>query len=280
LRYIAEEKIFATAFEIKTILEPHMNIIGMLPARMGSTRYPGKPMAKINGIPMIGHVYYRCRMCTLLTDVYVATCDREIFDYIESIGGKAVMTADTHERCSDRCAEGMLKIEQQTGKRTDILAMIQGDEPMVYPEMIAESLQPMLDDPAVLITNLLGEITSQAEFEDPNQVKVVTDLAGNALYFSREPIPSRKKFSGTIPMFKQVPIIPFRRDFLIEYNSMAQTPLEIIESVDMMRIVENGIKVRMIKTAYETHAVDTIADLQHVEELMKEDALVKLYERA
>lgn len=257
-----------------------MNIIGMIPARMASTRFPGKPLAKINSIPMIGHVYYRCKMCALLTDVYVATCDREVFDYIGSIGGKAVMTADTHERASDRCAEGMLKIEQKTGKPTDILAMIQGDEPMVYPEMITEALQPMIDDPNVMITNLLGQIASQEEFEDPNQVKVVTDLAGNALYFSREPIPSRKKYSAQVPMFKQVPIIPFRRDFLIEYNNMSQTPLEIIESVDMMRIVENGIKIRMIKTKYETHAVDTAADLHHVEELMKEDPLVRLYERA
>lgn len=256
-----------------------MNIIGMIPARMASTRFPGKPMAKITGIPMIGHVYYRCKMCTLLTDVYVATCDQEIFDYIESIGGKAVMTADTHERCSDRCAEGLLTIEQATGKRADILAMIQGDEPMVYPEMVTEALQPMIDDPAVLITNLLGQITSQEEFEDPNQVKVVVDKEGNALYFSREPIPSRKKYSGEVPMFKQVPIIPFRRDFLIEYNNMDQTPLEIIESVDMMRIVENGLKIRMIQTEYSTHAVDTERDLRRVEELMADDRLVGLYER-
>ena len=257
-----------------------MNIIGMIPARMASTRFPGKPMAKIYGIPMIGHVYYRCKMCSLLTDVYVATCDNEIYDYIESIGGKAVMTVDTHERCSDRCAEGMLTVEQQTGLRTDILAMIQGDEPMVYPEMISEALQPMLDDAGIMITNLLGEISSQEEFEDPNQVKVVVDPLGNALYFSREPIPSRKKYSGQIPMFKQVPIIPFRRDFLIDYNRMEPTPLEIIESVDMMRIVENGLKVRMIKTKYATHAVDTADDLHHVEVLMAADRLVKSYERA
>lgn len=254
-----------------------MNIVGMLPARMASTRFPGKPMARIKGIPMIGHVYYRCKMCPQLTEVYVATCDQEIFDYVESIGGKAVMTADTHERCSDRCAEGMLKIEQQTGTRVDILAMIQGDEPMVYPEMISEALQPMIDDPSVLITNLLGQIISQEEFEDPNQVKVVVDVAGNALYFSREPIPSRKKFSGQVPMYKQVPIIPFRRDFLIEYNNMAPTPLEIIESVDMMRIVENGLKVRMIKTGFSTHAVDTMHDLSHVESLLQHDNLVKIY---
>lgn len=257
-----------------------MNIIGMIPARMASTRFPNKPMAKILGIPMIGHVYYRCKMCTLLNDVWVATCDKEVYDYIESIGGKAVMTADTHERASDRCAEAMLKIEEQSGVRVDILSMIQGDEPMVYPEMIGEALQPMIDDDKILITNLLGEITSQEEFEDPNQVKVVVDKFSNALYFSREPIPSRKKYTGPVPMFKQVPIIPFRRDFLIEYNRMKQTPLEIIESVDMMRIVENGLKIRMVRTKFNTHAVDTTDDLLLVEQLMEIDHLVKIYERA
>ena len=257
-----------------------MNIIGIIPARMASTRFPGKPMASILGIPMIGHVYYRCKMCMLLNDVWVATCDKEVLDYIESIGGKAVMTADTHERASDRCAEAMLKIEKQSGIRVDLLAMIQGDEPMVYPDMIGEALQPMIEDDKILITNLLGEITSPEEFDDPNQVKVVVDKFGNALYFSREPIPSRKKYSGKVPMFKQVPIIPFRRDFLIEYNRMEQTPLEIIESVDMMRIVENGLKIRMIKTRFSTHAVDTLEDLRHVEELMANDRLLKSYERA
>ena len=225
-----------------------MNIIGMIPARMASTRFPNKPMALILGMPMIGHVYFRCKMCRLLNDVFVATCDKEIYDYIESIGGKAVMTADTHERASDRCAEAMLKVEEHFKKTIEILAMIQGDEPMVYPEMIEEALQPMISDSNILITNLLGEMSSKEEFEDPNQVKVVVDLSGNALYFSREPIPSRKKYSGQVPMFKQVPIIPFRRDFLAEYNRMGQTPLEIIESVDMMRIVENGLKIRMVKT--------------------------------
>jgi 3-deoxy-manno-octulosonate cytidylyltransferase (CMP-KDO synthetase) len=187
------------------------------------------------------------------------------------------MTANTHERASDRSAEAMLKVEGQTGTRIDILAMIQGDEPMVYPEMITEALQPMIRDPKILITNLLGEITSQEEFEDPNQVKVVVDKFGDALYFSREPIPSRKKFSGPVPMFKQVPIIPFRRDFLIEYNRMNQTQLEIIESVDMMRIVENGLKIRMVKTRFTTHAVDTIEDLRRVEQLMADDPLRENY---
>ena len=114
----------------------NLAIIGIIPARMASTRFPNKPMAKIAGIPMIGHVYLRCKMSGLLDDLYVATCDKEIYDYIESIGGKAVMTADTHERASDRCAEALQKIEMSTGRRADIMVMIQGDEPMIRPQMI------------------------------------------------------------------------------------------------------------------------------------------------
>lgn len=255
-----------------------MNIIGIIPARMASSRFPGKPLALINGIPMVGHVYLRSKMSALLSEVYVATCDQEVVDYVTSIGGKAVMTADTHERASDRCAEAMLKIEEETGKKVDILVMIQGDEPMTRPEMIDEAVRPLLDDPSVLITNLVALIETVTEFEDPNEVKVVLDKLGNALYFSREPVPSRKKGITDVPMLKQVCIIPFRRDFLIEYNQMEPTPLEIIESVDMMRILENGLKVKMVPTKYESKSVDTAEDLQQVEELMKGDLLMSQYQ--
>ena len=113
-----------------------MRVVAVIPARMASSRFPGKPMALIHGMPMIGHCYCRVRLCDALSDTYVATCDKEIFDYIESIGGKAIMTADTHERASDRAAEAMVKIEEATGEQTDILVMVQGDEPMVNPKMI------------------------------------------------------------------------------------------------------------------------------------------------
>lgn len=254
-----------------------MNIIGIIPARMASSRFPGKPLAMICGLPMIGHVYLRSKMSKILSDVYVATCDQEIVDYINSIGGKAVMTLDTHERASDRCAEAMLKIEEENGNKIDIMVMIQGDEPLVHPDMINEAVQPMLDDRNILITNLLGKNSTIEEFEDPNEVKVVVDKFYNALYFSREPIPSRKKGVKNVPMYKQVCIIPFRRNFLLEFNSMAQTPLEIIESVDMMRILENGLKVKMIHTKYKSKSVDTLKDLQAVEKLMANDVLYPQY---
>jgi len=254
-----------------------MRILAIIPARMASSRFPGKPMALIHGMPMIGHCYCRVQRCQALSDTYVATCDREIFDYIESIGGKAIMTADTHERASDRAAEAMLKIEEQTGERTDILVMVQGDEPMDTPQMISEALAPMLADERIDVVNLVSPISSTDEFEDPNTVKVVIDSSGNALYFSREPIPSRKKWSEEVPMQKQVCVIPFRRDYLLKFNSTPETPLEKIESVDMLRVLESGAKVRMIPTSYPSIGVDTPQHLERVAELMREDTLMKDY---
>ena len=250
-----------------------MKIISIIPARMGSSRFPGKPMADILGMPMIGHVYKRVKLNPVLDEVYVATCDKEIYDYITSIGGKAIMTSDCHERCSDRCAEAMLKIEREENFKVDIMVMVQGDEPLTHPNMIDEALKPMIEDKTILITNLIADIETIEEFEDPNEVKVVIDKKGNALYFSREPIPSRKKGVLQVPMKKQVCVIPFERDFLLEYNETEPTPLEIIESVDMMRILENGLNVKMIPTKYITKAVDTKEDLEIVLKMMQEDEL-------
>lgn len=252
-------------------------IIGIIPARMASSRFSGKPMARIMGIPMIGHVYHRTKMCKTLNEVYVATCDKEIADYIESIDGKAVMTADTHERASDRTAEAMLKIEGEINKIVDIVVMVQGDEPMLHPEMVDDSIRPMLEDESIQTVNLMSALKSMEEQEDPNEVKVVVDLNGFALYFSREPIPSWKKGAKEVPMYKQVCIIPFRRDFLIKFNELAPTPLEIIESVDMLRILEYGYRVKMVFSHYKTYSVDTIEDLKKVESLMINDSLMKVY---
>ena len=235
---------------------------------MGSSRFPGKPMAKLLGKPMIGHVYERVLRSELLHTVAVATCDQEIASYIESIGGLAVMTSDKHERASDRCAEALLKLESVKGLTFDIVVMIQGDEPMTHPGMIEEALQPLLDEPDVQVVNLMGKIKDKSEFEDRNCIKVVCDLNLNALYFSREPIPTKCK-SDEVPIGKQVCVIPFRRDFLLQYNDMAPTPLEIAESVDMLRVLENGLKVRMARTKYNSMAVDTPQDLVRVEAVMQ-----------
>ncbi len=254
-----------------------MNIIGIIPARLAATRFPNKPLANILGMPMVGHCYIRSKMCKSLSEVYVATCDQEVVDYIESIGGKAIMTADTHERASDRCAEALLTIEKQTGKRVDMMVMIQGDEPMITPEMIDLAVEPLIKDETILISNLMEDLETVEEWEDPNEIKVVVDKQSFALYFSRNPIPSKAKWKGEIPMYKQVCIIPFRRDFLLEYNQMPQTPLEQIESVDMMRLLENGLKVKMVYTPQITFSVDTLEDLEVVNAEMQKDLLVKTY---
>lgn len=252
-------------------------IVAIIPARMGSTRFPGKPMAKIHGVPMVGHVYFRTKMCSLLRETYVATCDQEIYDYISSVGGKAIMTSDSHERCSDRTAEAMLKVESATGGKIDIVVMVQGDEPMVAPEMIKAAVNPMLGDPSIQVVNLMARIKTVEEFEDPNEVKVVVDLNDWALYFSREPIPSRRKGVKDVPMLKQVCIIPFQRDYLLKFNSLPETQLERIESVDMMRVIEHGERVRMVMTDVETLSVDTPEELEKVVDLTKEDALINEY---
>lgn len=257
-----------------------MKSIGVIPARMGSSRFPGKPLAKILGIPMVGHVYFRSKMSKALDQVYVATCDKEIFDYVESIGGTAIMTADTHERCTDRIAEAVEKVEKMTGSPVDIVVNIQGDEPMVFPEMIDEAIAPMLTDKSILTTNLMAPLKTREEHEDPNEVKVVVDRDNYALYFSREPIPSRKKGAAQIPMLKQVCIIPFRRDFLFTFNRLEPTPLEKVESVDMLRAMEHGYKVKMVLTRFETYSVDTPEDLRFVEARMKNDPLIAQYPQA
>lgn len=240
-----------------------MKVLALIPARMGSSRFPGKPMVPISGKPMVGHVYERVKKCELVTLTAVATCDKEIYDYIESIGGTAVMTSDKHERASDRCAEALLKLEEQYGCRYDIVVMVQGDEPMTHPDMLSEAISPMINDSSIEVVNLLGDIKNIEEHDDRNCIKVVCDLSMNAIYFSREPIPTRSKVSS-VPMGKQVCVIPFKRDFLIRYTELHPTPLEIAESIDMLRILEHGMKVKMIKTKHETYSVDTPEDLIRV----------------
>ncbi len=250
-----------------------MKIVGIIPARMASTRFPGKPLAKICEMPMIAHVYLRSKMCKSLDGIYVATCDKEIAEYVESIDGKVIMTSDAHKRASDRTTEAMLRIEEATGKKIDIVVMIQGDEPMLRPEMIDKAIKPMLEDDTIPVVNLVAPLKSREEEDDPNEVKVVVDLDFYALYFSREPIPSRKKAADSFVMYKQVCIIPFRRDFLRTFNKLSPTPLEIVESIDMLRVLEHGYKVKTVLSRFDTYSVDTPDDLREVEKLIKDDSL-------
>jgi 3-deoxy-manno-octulosonate cytidylyltransferase (CMP-KDO synthetase) len=250
-----------------------MKIIAVIPARMGSSRFPGKPLAPILGRPMIEHVYWRTSLCQALNDVFVATCDREIFESVEAFGGKAIMTAPSHERASDRVAEAALDLD------CDVVVMVQGDEPMTHPQMIEEALIPFLSgDEQVPCVNLTAKITSQAEFEDRNTIKVVMDANGFALYMSREPIPTlHQQNFDQISAFKQVCVIPFTAAALQDFIQLNPTPLEVAESIDMMRFIEHGRRVKMVETAFETHAVDNPSDLELVTGLLHNDPLIQKY---
>ena len=249
-----------------------MNVLALIPARMGSSRFPGKPLKTICGKPMIGHVYQNVVASQSLTFTAVATCDQEIFDYIESIGGTAVMTSNQHERASDRCAEALLKLETEMKIKFDIIVMVQGDEPMTNATMIDEAVSAINEGQNVQVVNLVAPILSEDEFYSPNTIKVICDIKGNALAFSRQPIPNNADSQSGLRK-KQVCVIPFRRDYLIKYNQMSPTPLEIAESVDMMRVLEHGETVKMANTSYETYAVDTPEDLIKVEQIMQKEGL-------
>lgn len=249
-----------------------MKTIAVIPARMGSTRYPGKPIAPLLGRPMIEHIYKRVAMSTMLDATYVATCDTEIKDVAESFGASVIMTADTHERASDRVAEAVTHLD------ADLIVMVQGDEPMTHPDMIDAAVKPFIDDPQVACVNLVRRIEQESDFRDPNTIKVVMDQAGNAIYMSRQPIPTLAKtgFAQTTA-YKQVCIIPFRRELLFRYTDLPPTPLEQLESVDMMRLIEHGYTVKMVPTSFNTQAVDTEADLARVAQLMQNDSLLSQY---
>jgi len=253
-----------------------VNVIGVIPARMSSTRFPGKPLQKILGMPMVGHCYHRTAMAPGIDKAYVATCDAEIYDYILSFGGNAVMTANTHNRATTRTAEALEKIEEETGERVDIVVMVQGDEPLIHPDTIGETIHHF-QDRSVHIVNVMSRLQTKEAFEDKNNVKVVVNNNNDALYFSREPIPSPWNGWEDIPKYMQTGIIAFRRDALTGFNRMPETRLEQIESVDMNRVLETGGKIRMVLTDATTIGVDVPEELDAAEAMLMGDETLKGY---
>jgi 3-deoxy-manno-octulosonate cytidylyltransferase (CMP-KDO synthetase) len=212
---------------------------------------------------MIEHVYRAVTACPLLDDVVIATCDREIADAASRFGAKAVMTSPAHERATDRTAEA------SSADDAEIVVMVQGDEPMVTAAMIETAVAPLVADPSLPCTNLGAAIRSSEELQDPNTIKVVTSKDGHALYFSRAAVPSpwRPAFEPGL-WLKQVCVIGFRRRWLRRFAELPPGPLEVQESIDMLRFLEHGIPVRIVPTTTSTHAVDTPADLRLVASLM------------
>ena len=246
-----------------------MKNLVIIPARMGSSRFPGKPLEKILGVPMIEHCYKRASLCEMVDDVFIATCDRDIKEYVESFGGKVVMTSRSHNRASTRTEEAVRTIKIDYKISCKMVVMLQGDEPLIRPESIS-SLIKSFSSQKVDILNLISPIKNEKLFLDKNNVKVVFDKNKRALYFSREPIPS-PWIKNEEYRFMQVGVMAFSESSLKFFNDLEESSLEIYESVDMNRVLENGGKIEISKLNYETIGVDCKSDLEKAEELMKLD---------
>lgn len=252
-----------------------MKIIGIIPVRMASTRFPGKPLCRLCGMTMVEHVYRRSSMCDLLNELYVATCDKEIAQEVRRFGGKVIMTSSAHKTCTDRVAEACRSVS----KDADIIVNIQGDEPLLYPQMIGQAVAPFFKDKKLQCTNLISKIENDRDFYNPNVIKVVKDYNNFALYFSREPIPSEKKYRGHYKRYKQVCILSFRRPFLLQFMNIHSAQLETVESIDMLRILEYGYKIKLIETHFKTQAVDNKNDRKIVEKIIAKDPLFLKYKQ-
>ena len=250
-----------------------MKITAVIPARFASTRFEGKALADIMGKPMVQHVYERTARASLVSEVIVATDDERIAAAVRSFGGRAEMTSRDHETGTDRLAEVAAKLS------SDIIVNVQGDEPLIEPEMIDEAIMPLTLDPSIVMGTLKSRIKTLHDFLSPNVVKVVTDDKGFALYFSRSPLPNfRDKWndlkdeafvSGRILCFKHVGLYVYRRDFLLAYAKMPPTFLELAEKLEQLRVLENGYRIRVVETEYESIGVDVPTDLEKVLEKLK-----------
>lgn len=240
------------------------NITIVIPARMASSRYPGKPLVSILGLPLIEHVRRRALLSKGSGLVVVATCDAEIKEAVEKAGGKAVMTKDTHERCTDRIEEAM---EQLPG---DIVVMVQGDEPLLMPEAIAAVAAPLLADPTLPIVNLLSPLQSADDYANPNIVKAVCKLNGDVIYFTRAAIPFFRE-QMAVPVYRQTGIMAFRKEALNKFSNLPATALEKAESVDMLRAIEHGMRIAGVVADYPTIGVDRPTDVPLVESAIQQD---------
>ncbi len=248
-----------------------MSAIILIPARYASTRFPGKPLALLKGLPVIQHVYQNSMHSRLADDVMVATDSETIFEKVLSFGGKAVMTAGDHASGTDRIAEAARSMNY------DIIVNVQGDEPLIQPEMIDEVIS-VLNDPRASIGTLAIRIKDRREIFDPNAVKVVFNPEGFALYFSRAPIPYHRdewkdltKFTvhdSRFTVFKHVGIYSYRRDVLTQMSGLPPSRLELVEKLEQLRAIENGFPIKVKETVYETFGVDTPEDLERIEKCL------------
>lgn len=245
-----------------------MDFIGIIPARYQSTRFPGKPLALINNKPMIQWVYEN--VAKSVNEVWIATDDERIFKAVEGFGGKAIETLSTHQSGTDRCAEASKKLEEKI--KFDIVINVQGDEPFIKPEQI-ELLKSCFEDDADIAT-LIKKIDTNEEIFNPNRPKVVTDKQQNALYFSRSPIPfvrgtEKTDWQEKNDFWAHIGMYAYKKDVLQKISKLKQTELEIAESLEQLRWLENGYKIKTAITNHQSIGIDTPEDLNQALQLLK-----------
>ena len=245
-------------------------ILGVIPARFASTRFPGKVLAPIAGKTMLQHVYERASLCTYLTSVLIATDDDRVYAAARSFGARVRMTRSDHPSGTDRAAEAA------SAEDAEIVVNIQGDEPLIDPAAIDAAILPLVHEPELVMGTLKKRIEDPREISDPNVVKVVANRSGDAIYFSRCPIPfDRERFSAT-PYFKHIGLYVYRRDFLLAYSALPVGPLESAERLEQLRALENGYSIRVVETEYESLGVDTPEDLERVSRLFDASNLQRM----
>jgi len=236
-------------------------ILGVIPARFSSTRFPGKVLALIAGKTMLQHVYERAARSTYLTSILIATDDDRVYSAAKNFGARVRMTRSDHLSGTDRVAEAASAVD------AEIVVNIQGDEPLIDPAAIDAAILPMVHEPELVMGTLKKRIEDAREITDPNVVKVVTNHAGDAIYFSRCAIPFEREKSVNTPYFKHIGLYVYQRYFLLAYSALPVGPLEAAERLEQLRALENGLRIRVVETEYESLGVDTPEDLERVTRL-------------
>ena len=243
-----------------------MNYIAIIPARYASTRFPGKPLVIINGKPMVQNVYEQAKK--IFNTVYVATDDDRIFSVVEKFGGNVVMTMKKHKSGTDRCAEAIIKIEKITNQNFDIIVNIQGDEPFINPEQLLQ-IKKCFKSRKTQIATLVKLINNQEDMTNPNKPKVVVNAKDEAIYFSRSLIPyirsvKKEKWIQNHKFYKHIGLYAYRKDILLEITKLEQSSLEIAETLEQLRWIENSYKIKVAYTEHESISIDTPKDLENV----------------
>ncbi len=239
-----------------------MKTVGIIPSRLAATRLPNKPLLDIGGKTLLHRVWERARQAEFLDAVYVATPDEAIRQAVEKFGGRVLMTADSHRSGTDRLAEAAHGLE------ADIIVNIQGDEPMLDPATIEQVCTPLWNDSALLMSSAMCPCPPEG-LDDPACVKVVCDMRGNALYFSRSRIPFPRDQSGEIRVRQHIGLYAYRREFLLRFAALPPTPLERAESLEQLRALEHGFSIRMVEVAESPLSVDTPEDLAALRERLQ-----------